>query len=372
MKIAIDVSPLKTEHKYRGIGAYTERLVDALYSIKVPDFSLQLISAKGGSAAGGKEGKIPQDADLAHYPFFDLFFLTLPLKKRKPIIVTIHDVTPLVFPDRFPKGIRGWLKLQIQRLSLRGVSAVITDSKNSKEDIGRHLGVSKEKIFVVPLAPGNEFKLIKSTKILNSIKVKYDLPERFVLYVGDVNWNKNVEGLIRAFKQIHTSEVSPRQKRGPSTSEVVRLVLVGKAFEDKDLKETKLILQLIKELSLIDQTKILGYVPTEDLVAIYNLATVCCQPSFYEGFGLPVLEAMVCGCPVVAANTASLPEVCGKAAVMVNPNKIGEISEGLMRVIRDDGLKRKLIQKGLKQAKKFSWEKAAKQTIDVYQRVVRA
>jgi len=349
MKVAIDILPLQTSHQYRGIGAYTRNLVDALQSIKLPNFSLQLI----------KQGKIPQDCNLVHYPYFDLFWLTLPLRKVLPTVVTIHDVIPLVFPDKFPKGIKGWLKFQPQRFSLKSVSAVITDSQNSKKDISQYLEIPREKIFVVPLAPNKEFKPVKSTKLVNSIKVKYSLPDEFILYVGDVNWNKNVEGLIKAMSNVKCQMSN------------VKLVLVGKAFEDKNLKETRLILQLIKELNLIDQTKILGWVPREDLVAICNLATVYCQPSFYEGFGLPVLEAMACGCPVVVANTSSLSEICGNAAVMVNPQEVNEMGKELVRVIVDGELRRKLIEKGIEQIKKFSWKKVAEQTVEVYQKVLR-
>jgi len=315
----------------------------------VPNFSLQLI----------KQGEVPRDVDLVHYPYFDLFFLTLPLRKLKPTVVTIHDVIPLLFPERYPRGVKGWLKFQVQKQSLRGVRAVITDSENSREDIVKYLNFRKEKIFVVPLAPGEEFRILKSNLFLFRIKEKYQLPERFVLYVGDVNWNKNVEGLIKAFAKSKIQDPN------------LKLILVGKAFEDKNLKETNSLLQSIKELNLINQVKILGYVPTSDLVGIYNLATVYCQPSFYEGFGLSVLEAMACGCPVVAAKTASLPEICGKAAVMVDAGEIGKISEGLIKVIGDHKLRRKLIQEGLKQVKKFSWEKVARQTIDVYRRVIK-
>jgi len=352
MKIAIDVSPLKTGHRFRGVGAYTENLINAMKIKKTSGFSLQLV----------KKREISQDCDLVHYPYFDFFWTTLPLKKKLPTIVTIHDVIPLIFPSKYPKGLRGWSKLQIQKFSLRGVSGVITDSENSKKDIVKHLGFPKEKIFVIPLAPGGEFKSIRSTKLLNRNIVKYNLPEKFILYTGDVNWNKNVEGLIKAFSKIQRYKDTKIQRLG--------LVLVGKAFEDEKLKETRLIFQLIKELNLIDQIKILGYVPIKDLVVIHNLATIYCQPSFYEGFGLPVLEAMACGTPVICSQVSSLPEVVGEAALVVDPGKIGEISKGLIRVIGDDKLRRSLIQRGLRQARKFSWEKTAMETMRVYEDVL--
>jgi len=343
MKVAIDVSVIR-RHQSRGIGVYTQNLVEALRLIKQADFSIRLI----------KQGSIPQDIDLVHYPYFDLFFLTLPIFKKKPVIVTIHDVIPLVFPDKFPKGIRGWVKFQIQKFSLKSVAAVITDSQNSKKDIVKYFKFPPEKIYVVPLAPDIKFRPIKSALIRSRIKVKYRLPERFILYVGDVNWNKNVEGLIKACAKLQTF-----------------LVLVGKAFMNKRLKETQKILRLIKELDLNNRIKILGYIPKKDLVAVYNLAAVYVQPSFYEGFGLPVLEAMACGTPVVCSKTASLPEVADKAALFINPYNINSIAGGIKRVLKNSKLKNQLIKKGFNQVKKFSWQKTAQETIKVYHEVLK-
>jgi len=363
MKVAIDISPLKNANRYRGVGTYTNQLVESLKSLNISNFSFQLIEGGG----------ITKDCDLIHYPFFDPFFLTLPLKKTKPTVITIHDVIPLVFPEHFPAGIRGTIKFQIQKFSLRNVKAIITDSENSKNDLFKYLNYPKEKIFVVPLAPAEDFKVIKDKNLLKKIKERCQLPENFILYVGDVNYNKNIPGLIRAFKLISTSEVG--------------LVLVGKAFLDENLKETKAILQSIKNLSLRSRTLFLtdarnnslkfdkevirlGWVPQEDLVGIYNLATVYCQPSFYEGFGLPVLEAMACGCPVVAANTSSLPEICGKAAVRIDPYDINNMAEGIRKVIGDKVIRDTLRKNGLGWVKNFSWDKVVRKTYEVYQKVV--
>jgi len=335
MKVAIDVSPLKNANRYRGVGIYTQQLVKSLQSLKIGNFSCQLVENK--SMIG--------DSDLIHYPFFDLFFLTLPLKKTKPTVVTIHDVIPLIFPEHFPPGIRGNLKFQIQKFSLKNTKAIITDSENSKKDLFKYLNYPKDKIHVVPLAPAKEFKPIMA-------KNKYQLPEKFILYVGDVNYNKNIPGLIKALAGL---------------KEKMSLVLVGKAFKDESLKETQEILQLISLLKLEKKVIRLDWVSSEDLVGIYNLATVYCQPSFYEGFGLPVLEAMACGCPVVAAKTSSLSEICGSAAVMVDPYDINDMIRGLGQALNR---REELIKKGLLQAKKFSWQKTAQQTYEVYQKVV--
>ncbi len=345
MKIAINISPLKTGHQFRGIGVYTQNLLQAFQKTKIPNLRVELV----------EKGKIPQGCDLVHYPFFDLFFLTLPFKKEKPTVVTIHDVIPLVFPEHYPVGLRGAFKFQIQKNSLKNVRAVITDSENSKRDIFKYLNYSKEKIYVIPLAPGKEFRLVKSTSLRYRIKEKYNLPEKFVLYVGDVNYNKNIPGLIRAFARIEKN---------------LKLILVGKAFEDENLKETQEILQLINSLKLSKEVIRLGWIPQEDLVGIYNLATVYCQPSFYEGFGLPVLEAMVCGCPAVAAKTSSLPEICDKAAVMIDPYDINSIAEGIRRVIYDRARRDTLRKRGLEWVKNFSWEKVAEETYEVYKKLV--
>jgi len=369
MKVAIDILPLKNANRYRGVGTYTNQLVESLKSLNIPNFSFQLIEGGG----------ITKDCDLIHYPFFDPFFLTLPLKKTKPTVVTIHDVIPLVFPEHFPAGIRGTIKFQIQKFSLRNVKAIITDSENSKNDLFKYLNYPKEKIFMVPLAPAEDFKVIKDKNLLKKIKERCQLPENFILYVGDVNYNKNVSGLIRAFAQI--------EHRTENIEHRLKLVLVGKAFLDENLKETKAILQSIKNLSLRSRTLFLtgarnnslkfnkevirlGWVPQEDLVGIYNLATVYCQPSFYEGFGLPVLEAMACGCPVVAANTSSLPEIYGEAAVRIDPYDINNMAEGIRKVIGDKVIRNTLRKKGLKWVKNFSWDKVARKTYEVYQKVV--
>ena len=357
MKIALDISPLSSGHKIRGVGTYTANLVEAL----------KQYDRRNSYIFFTRTELVPKDADLVHYPYFDPFFLTLPLLKPAKTVVTIHDLIPLVFPEWFPSGIRGRIKWEIQKLSLRGVKAIITDSKCSKKDIIHFTGFPKDKIHVIYPAPGPEYRRLNNTLLMHRIRVKYNLPEKFILYVGDVNYSKNILGLIKAFR-FYTSEVSPRVKRGgPSTSEV-KLVLVGKAFLDESLRETHQLLQLIKSLGLNEKVLRLGWVPKEDLPAIYNLAAVYCQPSFYEGFGLPVLEAMSCGCPVVAAKGGSLPEIAGEAAFYVDVDNTDNIAEGIQEVFSSEETQKKLSQKGLAQAKKFSWEKTAEETIGVYER----
>lgn len=345
MKVAFDVSPLKSAHQFRGVGSYTKNLLDALVKLKIPNFSLELI----------KDGKIPSDSDVVHYPYFDLFFLTLPFLKNKPTVVTIHDVIPLIFPKNFPAGLRGKMKFLLQKKSLVSCSAVITDSEVSKIDVVRYLDFPKEKIFVVHLAPGGEFKRLKLSKS-DGIRKKYQLPDKFVLYVGDINWNKNIPGLVKACESIKTS-----------------LVIVGKQarenINNSSHPENQDLVWLQDYCKLHTSVILTGFVFGEELATIYNLATVYCQPSFYEGFGLPVLEAMACGCPVVTARAGSLSEISGEAALQVDPHDINSIANAVKRVISDKTLREKLMKKGLTWVKKFSWQKTALATYRVYDQI---
>ncbi len=345
MKVAFDISPLKSAHQFRGVGSYTRNLLDALAKLKIPNFSLELI----------KDGKISSDLNVVHYPYFDLFFLTLPLLKNKPTVATIHDVIPLIFPKNFPAGLRGKAKLLLQKKSLASVSAVITDSEVSKGDIGKYLDFPKEKIFVVHLAPGREFKKLNLSKD-DEIRKKYQLPEKFVLYVGDINWNKNIPGLVKACESIKTP-----------------LVIVGKQAKENinnsSHPENQDLVWLQKQAKDNKQIILTGFVSNEELAVIYNLATVYCQPSFYEGFGLPVLEAMACGCPVVAAQAGSLPEISGEAALPANPHDTNSLANAIRKVMSNKILREKLMKKGLVWVKKFSWQKTALATYRVYDQI---
>lgn len=350
VKVAIDTSPIKNGHAVRGVGFYTQKLLEELQNLSGnEEFKDIQIGALGDS------GNI-NDFDILHYPFFDLFFLTLPLIKKNKTVVTVHDVTPLVFPEHYPPGIRGKIKNLIQKFSLRRVDAVITDSMCSKKDIAKYLKFAEEKIYVIPLAPAHDLNRLKGDQWQEEVKKRYNLPDKFVLYVGDVNWNKNVLTLVKACKEIG-----------------MPLVIVGKQaaqkdFDDKNV-ENQPLKQLIQMYGQDPDVLRLGFIYDEDLEKIYNLASVYCLPSFYEGFGLTVLEAMKCGCPVVAANTSSLKEIVDDAALLTSPLDYNEMAENLKKVIEQDSLRSKLIEAGLKNVKKYTWEKTAEGVIDVYRKI---
>ncbi|MFH1289097.1 MAG: glycosyltransferase family 1 protein [Patescibacteria group bacterium] len=348
MRVAIDISPLKSGHKFRGIGEYTKRLVCALENLKNKDLDIIIVE--------DPKKKI-KDCDLIHYPYFDFFSLSLPFFKSKKTIVTIHDTIPLIFPRFYPSGVRGALRLKMQKLSLLTASAVITDSVSSEKDIEKYLNYPKEKIYVAPLSQGKEFKVLKDEKAFSRIRNKYSLPERFVLYVGDVNYNKNVLSLVKACKLNKiTLVIAGRQAR-------------QKNF-DKNHIENRPLARLLERYGKDKDVKRVGFVEDKDLVVLYNLAEVYCQPSYYEGFGLPVLEAMASGTPVVSSNKSSLPEAAGGAAILVDPENIEDIARGIRLAIEDHDLRQKLIDRGLKRSAEFSWEKTALKTYEVYKKVV--
>ena len=331
MKIAINTSSLSSASQNRGIGFYTSRLIAELQN----NPSLQLIKF---------EKKIPAGVDLVHYPGFNPFQFSFPLINTLPFLVTIHDLIPLKFPTHFPPGIKGKLRWLIQRGLLLSAAGIITDSQSSQKDILDLTEISPAKIHVIYLAADKVFKPIKPIN-------KFSLPDKFVLYVGDVNYNKNLPELIQACLENNYP-----------------LVLAGKQIVATDYDRNHPENQaLVKVQSLIQTNpkKIipLGFLPTQDLVMLYNLAAVYAQPSLAEGFGLPVLEAMACGCPVLTSQAGSLLEICEGADIKFS-------LKNLKRCWQSPSLRLKMSKQGLIQAAKFSWQKTAQQTFLIYEKTI--
>ena len=290
--------------------------------------------------------------DIIHYPYFDLFFHTLPInKKASRVVVTIHDIIPLIFPEHFPVGLKGNINLRLQKLALKNVDAVICDSQTSKQDVINKLSLPEDKIHVVYLAPSEKFRPTTDKKVLSVVAKKYKLSGKFALYVGDVNWNKNLQNLIESIKIAK-----------------VNLVMVGKALADKSLLQTQVLNKLIKKLNLSEKIVKTGYVPDEDLVAIYNLADLTLLPSYYEGFGLPVLESMACGTSVVCSENSSLSEIAGPHTVFCEPDSPDDIAQKIKEVMcLNKSQKQILSQKLIEHASRFTWKKVAQDTIKVYE-----
>src|SRR3989339_810863 len=321
MRVSLDTGAITSLDQNRGIGVYAEQLIKRL-----PQY-VKVVNKK------------PQ---LTHCLVFKLF-----LRSRQwatPTVVTIHDLIPLKYPQAYPPGLRGRLKWWRQKLKLRQAAGIITDSQASKQDIIKFTGIDAERIHVVYLAADEIFKPVKAVNQLA-------LPDKFVLYVGDLNWNKNVVSLTKACLELHYPLVvvgrqavaTDYDHNHPETSELIKFQRLAKAHP-------KLIIRL-------------GVLPAEDLAGVYNLATIYVQPSRDEGFGLPVLEAMASGCPVLSSGKGSLPEITGKAALVFNQTNLKLVWQNME-------WRRKLVQVGLIQDKKFFWEKTVRETVKVYEKII--
>ena len=355
MKIAINIHPLKSGHKDRGIGLYTDNLIENLKA----DQDLEIQEFTDLSKVN--------NADIVHYPWFDFFFHTLPIKKKFKTIVTIHDVIPLRFPKQYPMGMKGRINFLLQKIALKNCRNIVTDSEISKSDIAEYLKINREMISVIHLAANKNFKPQSDTKLLYT-KRKYNLPGKFLLYVGDANWVKNLPFLIEGYSRI---------AQIPKFNEV-KLVLIGGVFlkrleniDHPELASLKRAFELIKNFKLEDNILRPGELNLDELVSFYNLATVYIQPSFYEGFGLPLIEAFSCGTPVISSSRGSLKEIGGDAAVYFDPTNLNQFVTLLREVLQNKSIQNKLSTLGLKQSQKFSWDKVIDETKRVYTKVLK-
>lgn len=285
--------------------------------------------------------------DLLHSPMH-----VLPAVCPCKSVVSILDLTFRRFPETFPKFQQKYLDFGTRR-AVKKADAVITISESTKRDVVELLGVAEDKVFVTHLGVDASYHPVADEQREYAAS-KYGVNEKTVMYLGTLEPRKNIPTLIRAFS-------AARKELGPD----IRLVLSGGKgwFYEQ-------IFQLIKELKIEDDVHFTGYVPDEDLPALYSSAAVFAYPSIYEGFGLPPLEAMACGAPVITSNTSSLPEVVGDAGITVDPYDVKELSSSIIRVLSDSDLRNSMREKGLKQAARFNWENTAKQTLEVYQKVL--
>lgn len=324
MKIAIDSGPLSSGHAVRGIGTYVRELTTNLKNTDVVDFSKY------------PDG-FPKGYNIVHFTSFKPFEISIPSQKPKntKFVLTIYDLIPLIYPEHYPPGIKGWINWQKNKsLIKKNIDAIITISETSKKDICRFIGIDPNKVYVTYLAARPVFKNLKNPKYLG-------LPKKFALYVGDINYNKNIPNLINACKLAD-----------------MKLVIAGK--QAKEVETMNLNHPELKHLKGVDwsDTIRLGYVSDEDLVNIYNLASVYVQPSFYEGFGLPLLEAINCKSPVAVSKNQCHVEVLGPQFSYFDPMDPKSMAEALLGPNKDAKLPRE-----------YSWEKTAKETVEVYGKI---
>ena len=266
-------------------------------------------------------------------------------------IVVVHDLGFYLPFKIYPLHDIVYIRLMLKS-SIKRADHVIAVSQNTKKDIVRIFGINENDVTVIHEAPHERYKEINDERRLNKVKKKYDLNHPFIFNPSLCDLRKNVVRLLKAFKRIE--EKIPH-----------KLLITGR--KPGRIREVN---KIIDKLNIGERVRIETHIPSEDMPAIYNLAGLCVYPSLYEGFGLPILEAMSCGCPVIASKTSSMPEVAGDAAILVNPYEEKEISDAMYKVLTNDKLKRSLIKKGLKRVKKFSWEKTAEKTLEIFKTVV--
>ncbi|MDA1079239.1 MAG: glycosyltransferase family 1 protein [bacterium] len=342
----MDTTPLLGGHSRRGIGTYTRELVAALEkeSIEVTRITKRRSISKG-------------EFDLIHYPYFDLFAPTLHLHRSIPGVITIHDLIPLQFPEHYKPGIRGKLAHLRQKRSLQKIAHVITDSEFSKGQLLQYLGFPEEKISVVPLA-GNPAVTPQDTTTVAKISRRLKLPKMYVLYVGDINYNKNIPQLIKMLKFLPDS---------------IALVCVGKNFTPQPIPEWEAIERQIALSNVANRVHFytdVGPDETDVLSVLYSEALCLVQPSLSEGFGLPVLEAMQCGTPVVSTRLGSLPEVGGALAFFATETAESLAEQVLLIHALTQDHRIRLAAESIAWSKTFTWQKTAVATIAAYQRAI--
>lgn len=369
-KICLDLQPMLSQKT--GIGYYTENLVKNLYNgnkNKYTGVTFSFFRRK-------KNQRLIEGIRYKHYNFFPFysekirfiskflpistnFFLkenydiyhsfnsNIPYKIKKNInvIITIHDLIPFLFPELCKGDKKKYFDSLVEKI--KRVNIIITVSEYSKRDIIKYLKVDPQKIRIV--SPGIELKDYERVKDneIKKVKEKYNLPKKFILFLGALEPKKNIVNIIKGFERANLKNI--------------KLVIAGgKGWKYEEIFETYKNSPYKKNIQMLD------YIAEEDKIALYKGAELFIFPSLYEGFGMPVLEAMASGIPVITSNISSLPEVAGEAAILVNPYDIVEIAKAIENVIKNDKLKKEMIEKGLKQARKFTWENSVKKLEKIY------
>jgi glycosyltransferase involved in cell wall biosynthesis len=266
-------------------------------------------------------------------------------------VTTIPDIAYEHFPEAFPRRQRAWLK-RLVRDSANRADHIITVSEYSKRDIVQTYGIPEDKITVTYEGAGQEFRPGDKGKAKEELGRKYGITGNFVLYLGRLQARKNLTRVVEAFAKVRRAGL-------PS-----KLVLAGK---QDSLFEP--VLARIRELQMENDVLLPGFLPAEDVPLFYNAAEVFIYPSLYEGFGLPVVEAMACGVPVITSQGSSLEEVAGDAALLVDPLSDSSIASAMQRVLEDSALRLRLREAGLSRSKLFDFQKTARQTMHVYERL---
>ncbi|MFN2214366.1 MAG: glycosyltransferase family 4 protein [Anaerolineales bacterium] len=277
---------------------------------------------------------------------------TKPLRLQCASVVTFHDMTFFLYPQLHTRARRLFFP-PMMKLSAKQADEIVTVSESTRRDVIRLLGVDPDKVSATQLGVDASFRVIDDLQAKKVIVTKYDLPEEFILYLGTIEPRKNLPLLMRAYRLLVDSGTR------------LKLILVGKygwMYQE--------VFNLVSELNLEDMVRFTGYIPQDELPLVYNLASLFVYPTIYEGFGIPVLEAMACGVPVISSDIASLPEIVGEAGILVPAGDLGAYFSAMKLVTDDQDLRGKLIDQGKLRASEFSWERTAQLTQQVYQKVL--
>jgi len=369
LRIAIDAHSVGT-----GLGgneSYATNLIEALGQIdRVNHYTLYVTRPEAVERFGDRWPNFSVRTTLPHTPLVRIP-LTLSRELRKnpvdvlhvqftsppfapcPVVVSIHDLSFEHLPDTFKFRSRTQLRLTVRR-SARKAARVIALSQHGRSDIINTYGLSSDRVDVIPLAAPTHFGPVTDEKELQRVRQTYGIKRDYILSVGSIQPRKNLRRLLAAYSSLH--EAQPKGK-------LPQLVVVGKCawlYEET--------LRAINELKLSKSVILTGYVPESDLPALYSGAACFVYLSYFEGFGLPPLEAMKCGTPVIVGNRTSLPEVVGDAGVLVDPFAVDDIAAAITRVLVNSDFHSKLRVKGLERAGLFDWRETARQTLAVYEK----
>ncbi len=369
MRIAIDARKL---HDF-GIGTYVRNLLhqlgridpDTEYVVLCQPEDREIIAKFGGNVRPIVEPARPYSvAEQFRVPLalrrekVDLFHAThyvLPPLTRRRAIVTIHDCIHLMFPQYLPNRLAHGYAKAFFWSATQQAERILTVSEASKRDILRLCDVPPERVAVIYNAIDERFRVTPNEEQVALVRERYQLDDDFVLYVGNIKPHKNVERLIDAFAQVRQAGLDH-----------LKLLVIGDA-----ITRYATLRRAVHRGKLHKHVRFLGFVPTETLAILYRLASVFVFPSLYEGFGLPPLEAMACGTPVVTSNISSLPEIAGDAAILIDPHDSTSIANGIAQAITDTALREKLRARGLERAQMYSWERSVTRVREIYDEVLR-
>ena len=371
MKIGIDGRAAKW-YRGTGIGTYTHELIRSLnntdsindYLVFMPEcdslnnlnenFRIQSVESVC-SENFWENVKVPNilnsiDIELYHIPQNGVG-LSENIECKK--VITLHDIIPLRMPETVSDR---YLKIFNEELPkiIDLCDGIITVSEFSKTDIAKEFNFPLEKIFVTPLAAEKIYKPLSKCRSKTFITNKYGIEEDFILYVGGFSPRKNILGLIEAYSRLPSK-----------LTDNFKLVITGRKGPAYEMYKS-----WTEELKIADKVIFTDFIPLQDMPLFYNAAEVLVYPSFYEGFGLPPIEAMACGTPVIASNVTSLPEVCYESALLIDPNDIDLLSYDIERVLSNSLLKLTMVKKSLTRSNDFSWDKTATKTINAYKSII--